>query len=70
MGFKAGALESWDGGKRSTRMQVLALEELLMPPILCAHVQHLLGKLSVQEVWIAFTKSEVWTREGRVTLVS
>ena len=51
-------------------MQVLALEELLVPPILSAHLQHLLGKLSVQEVWRAFTKGEVWAREGRVTLVS
>ena len=50
-------------------MQVLTLEELLVPPILCAHL-HLLGKLSVQEVWRTFTKGEVWTREGRVTLVS
>ena len=26
-------------------MQVLALEDLLVPPILCEHVHHLLGKL-------------------------
>ena len=45
MGFKAGALETWTSEGRSTWLQILVLEELSVPRTLCAHVQHLVGKL-------------------------